>query len=173
VSGRETKALAPKGRPVVTFNDSATFHLNGRTVVVFHVRNAHTDGDAIVWFPEANVIHTGDCLFNGRYPVLDAGAGGTLDGMIAASERIVAMANADTKLIPGHGPLAKRADVEAFRDMLKETRSRLAPLIAQKKTLKEIQDLKPLASLDAKWGADSTRSAGFVAAAVAGMPAAK
>ena len=101
VSGRVTKALAPKGRPVVTFNDSATFHINGRTVIVFHVFNAHTDGDAIVCFPEANVIHTGDCLFNGRYPVLDAGAGGTLDGMIAASERIVAMANADTKLIPG------------------------------------------------------------------------
>jgi len=169
VSGRETKAAPPRALPIVTFNDSATFHLNGHTAVVFHVANAHTDGDAIVWFPDANVLHAGDCLFNGMYPVIDAGAGGTLDGMITANDRILSIVKADTRIIPGHGPLATRADVEAFRDMLKEARTKIAPLVKKKKSLQEILAARPLAPLDAKWGQGSMKSDPFIGAVVAGM----
>lgn len=138
--------------PIVTFNDSVTFHIGGEEITCFHVPNAHTDGDAIVMFPKDNVVHMGDCMFNGFYPVLDVSAGGSIAGMIAAAERMLKVVNADTKLIPGHGPLATRKDLEAFRDMMTIAEKRVKDLIAQKKSLDDIQKAKPLADLDAVWG---------------------
>jgi glyoxylase-like metal-dependent hydrolase (beta-lactamase superfamily II) len=136
-SGDTTKASPAKALPLVTFNDSLTFHVNGQTITLFHVAPAHTDGDVVVWFRDRNVVHAGDCLFNGRYPVIDYAAGGSLEGMIAASERLLAAFGPDTKFIPGHGPLATRADVQALHDMLVTVRGRLLPLIAQKKSVAE------------------------------------
>ena len=170
-SGDTTKASPPKALPLVTFNDSLTFHLNGQTITVFHVAPAHTDGDVVVWFRERNVVHTGDCLFNGRYPVIDYAAGGSVEGMIAASERLLAAFGPDTKFIPGHGPLATRADVQAFHDMLVTVRDRIRPLVLQKKTVAEIQAAKPLADLDAKWGTQTGAADGFIARIVPGMAA--
>jgi glyoxylase-like metal-dependent hydrolase (beta-lactamase superfamily II) len=149
---RRTPPSPAAALPIVTFNDSVTFHLGGETITCFHVANAHTDGDAIVWFRKANVVHMGDCLFNGFYPRIDLSAGGSAAGMTAAADRVLAVINADTKLIPGHGPLATRKDLEAFRDMMRKALGVVKDLVAAGKSLDDIQKAKPLADLDATWG---------------------
>ncbi len=135
--------------PVVTFNDDITFFFGGDEIHVFHVAPAHTDGDSIVHFKKANVIHTGD-TFVGGYPIVDAGSGGTLDGFVAAADRVLAIADDATKIIPGHGPVMTKADLKEWRDMIVTVRERVAKLAAQKKTLAEIQAAKPTAEFDAK-----------------------
>src|SRR5512140_3394274 len=138
--------------PLVTFAESVAFHLNGEDVDAIHVPPAHTDGDVVVFFRKANVIHAGDTLFNGMYPVVDLSSGGSVDGMIGAADRILAAGDAATKIIPGHGPLATKADVKAFRDMLAATRDAIQPLVKAGKTLDEVKSAKPTAALDEKWG---------------------
>jgi glyoxylase-like metal-dependent hydrolase (beta-lactamase superfamily II) len=137
--------------PVVTFNDDLTFFFNGDEIEVLHVAPAHTDGDAIVHFKKANVIHTGD-VFVAHYPIVDSSSGGTYEGHIAAADRILALADDSTKIIPGHGPVSTKADVQAFRDMVVKVRDKVAALAAQKKTLDEIKAAKPTAEYDAKYG---------------------
>lgn len=155
--------------PVVTFNDSMTFHLNGETVTCFHLAPAHTDGDVAVWFREANVLHTGDVLFQGAYPVVDSRAGGTLDGMIAAMDRMLRVIPDDVKIIPGHGGLSTKADLVASRDMLIEARKLVKPLVDAGRSLEDIQSAKPLAPLDAKWGQGFVKQDRFLAMIVGGM----
>jgi cyclase len=138
--------------PVITFSDTITFYTNDDTVRVFHVANAHTDGDAIIVFRKANVIHMGDTFFNGRYPLIDLSSGGSLPGMIAAANTGLAMSNAETRFIPGHGPLATRADLVRYRDMLVAVRDRVGGLIGKQRTLQQILAAKPLADLDTIWG---------------------
>ena len=138
--------------PLVTFAESLSFHLNGEDVDAIHVPPAHTDGDVVVFFRKANVIHAGDTLFNGMYPVVDLSSGGSVDGMIGAADRILAAGDAATKIIPGHGALATKADVKAFRDMLAATRDAIQPLVKAGKTLDEVKAAKPTAALDEKWG---------------------
>ncbi len=152
IQNRTIAPLAKEGLPVVTFSDTVTFHMNGHTVVAFHVPPAHTDGDAIIKFTEANVVHMGDCFFNGTYPVIDLGAGGSLAGMIAAGDRVLAMVNAQTRIIPGHGPLGDKVSLQAFRNMLVQVREKVLPLVKQGKTADEIVAAKPTAALDEKWG---------------------
>ena len=144
-------ALPPAGLPVITFAEDVTLHLNGDDIHVVHVPPAHTDGDAIVHFTKANVIHAGDVVV-GTYPVIDVDAGGQIDGFLAATDKILALANDQTKIIPGHGPLMTKADVVTFRDMVKTVRDRVYKLADQKKSLEEIKAAKPLADLDARWG---------------------
>jgi cyclase len=139
-------------RPAITYSDSITLHWNGAEVRVFHVPPAHTDGDSILYFKDANVVHMGDCFFNGLYPFIDASSGGSIDGVIAADDRVLAMVDANTKLIPGHGPVGTKADLQAFRDMLVAVRDRLRPLADAGKSAKDIVAAKPLADLDSKWG---------------------
>jgi cyclase len=148
---RKTPPSPAEALPIVTFNDSVTFHIGDEEITCFHVPNAHTDGDAIVFFPRDNVVHMGDCLFNGLYPVLDISAGGSAAGMIAAADRMLKVTNADTKLIPGHGPLATRKDLEAFRDMMIKAQARVKDLVKAGKSLDDIQKAKPLADMDATW----------------------
>ena len=138
--------------PVITFTDAVTFHWNGDEVRVFHVHHAHTDGDAIIHFVEADVIHMGDTYFNGFYPFVDAASGGTLAGMIAAADHVLEIADADTKIIPGHGPLSNRAELETYRAMLHDVQGRLQALIDDGKTRDEVVAAKPTADLDATWG---------------------
>src|SRR3954452_3521622 len=145
------KAQPPAALPVVTFVDDVTLHLNGDDVHVIHVAPAHTDGDSIVHFKTANVIHTGDTV-TGGYPIVDVDSGGQFEGFIAAADRILALADDNTKIIPGHGPLMTKADLVAYRQMLIEVRDRIGKLIAAKKTVEEIKAAKPLAELDPKWG---------------------
>ena len=145
------KAQPPAALPVVTFADDVTLHINGDDVHVIHVAPAHTDGDAIVHFKVANVIHTGDTV-TASYPIVDVDSGGQFEGFIAAADRILALADDNTKIIPGHGPLMSKADLMAYRQMLIEVRDRIGKPIAAKKTVDEIKAAKPLADLDAKWG---------------------
>jgi len=144
-------ALPPAALPVITFAEDVTLHLNGDDIHVVHMPPAHTDGDAIVHFTKANVIHTGDVVVD-TYPVIDAEAGGQIDGLLAAADKILALTNDQTKIIPGHGPVMTRADVAAFRDMTKTVRDRTYKLADQKKSVEEIKAAKPLADLDARWG---------------------
>lgn len=141
--------------PLVTFPDSVTFHLNGDDLVCFHVPNAHTDGDVIVRFRRANVIHMGDTFFNGLYPVIDVASGGSIAGMIAADDLVLRQIGGDTRVIPGHGPLGDRASLQAFRDMLADVRGRVSKLVRQHRTLEQIKAAKPLADLDPTWGRTS------------------
>jgi len=144
---------APAGAlPVVTFSDAISFHWNGEEIRAFFVGPAHTDGDSIIHFVKADVFHMGDTLFNGMYPFIDVSAGGRIDGFIAAADRVLKVAGDETRLIPGHGPLATKADLQAFRDMLAEVRDRVARLKAEGKTAEEIVAAKPTADLDEKWG---------------------
>jgi len=138
--------------PVVTFNDTTTFHMNGQTIEVFHTEAAHTDGDAMIRFREANVIHMGDTFFNGFYPFIDAKSGGSVEGVFAAIDTVLAMADADTIIIPGHGPVGDRDDLIAYRDMLTKARGSISPLIADGKTVEDIVAVKPTAEFDAGWG---------------------
>lgn len=145
-------ASPPAALPVVTFSDTISFFINDDTVRTFHVRNAHTDGDAIMFFRRANVFHMGDTFFNGMYPFIDVSSRGSVAGMIATANQALRMSNAGTRFIPGHGPLASRADLVRYRDMLVTVRQRVTRLMAQRRTLKQILAAKPLADLDAQWG---------------------
>ena len=147
-----TPPSPPGALPVVTFTDAVTFHLNGDEIHVFHVRPAHTDGDAIVHFRTANAIHMGDIFFNGMYPFIDISTGGSIDGMIAAVNRVLGMIGADTKVIPGHGPLASGADLETYRDMLVGVRAEVMRHVVARRSLERVLAAKPTTRFDAKWG---------------------
>ncbi len=138
--------------PLVTFVDSTSFHVNGDDVDALHVPPAHTDGDAVVFFRKANVLHMGDTFFNGMYPFVDLSTGGSIDGMIAACERGLGMGDAATKIIPGHGPSGRKADLRAFQEMLVASRDAVLPLVKAGKTLDEVKAAKPTAAFDEKWG---------------------
>src|SRR6185436_1488135 len=112
------KALSYEGLPEVTFADSITFHLNGETVHVFYVKNAHTDGDVIIHFKESNICHTGEVFVRYGFPFIDQGAGGSIDGMIKATDLLIARTNDQSKIIPGHGDLAAKKDLFDYQDML-------------------------------------------------------
>ena len=149
----ETVPASPAGAlPVVTFNDTVTFHLNGDEIHAFHVPPAHTDGDSVVHFRKADVIHAGDLFFNGMYPFIDVSSGGEVDGMIAAVERLLELAGEGTKIIPGHGPLATRADLARYRDMLAGVRAAVAAQVAAGKSREETVAAKPTAAFDEAWG---------------------
>jgi len=160
--GMKTPPSEPVALPVVTFADSVTFHLNGDEIQAFHVAPAHTDGDSVVQFRKANVLHGGDTFFNGMYPFIDLSSGGSVAGMIAAADRMLALANDATKIIPGHGPLATKADLKAYRDMLSTARDRVAALVKEGKPLEQVTAAKPLADLDAKWGQGFLKADPFV-----------
>lgn len=139
-------------RPVVTFPSRTTFHLNGDAVNIVHVENAHTDGDSIVHFTNANVIHTGDTYMKDVYPFIDVSSNGSIDGFIASADAVISRSDANTKIIPGHGALANRADMQRFHDMLVKVRGNIQTLIDQGKTEDEVVAAKPTAEFDAAWG---------------------
>jgi glyoxylase-like metal-dependent hydrolase (beta-lactamase superfamily II) len=139
-------------RPVVTFPTRTTFHLNGHAVNVVHVPNAHTDGDSIVHFTTANVIHTGDTYMKDIYPFIDVSSNGSIDGFIASSAAVLARSDASTKIVPGHGALANKADLQRFHDMLVKVRGNIQTLIDQGRSEDEVVTAKPTAEFDAAWG---------------------
>ncbi|MBN4056174.1 MBL fold metallo-hydrolase [Rhodothermus sp. AH-315-K08] len=139
--------------PVVTFTDAVSFHWNGDEIRVFHVSTAHTDGDAVVHFVGADVIHTGDTFFNKMYPFIDTSTGGTMAGMIAAADAVLEIAGPDTKIIPGHGPLADRADLEAYRAVLATAHERISALVAEGKSREEVVASDPMHDFNETWGA--------------------
>jgi glyoxylase-like metal-dependent hydrolase (beta-lactamase superfamily II) len=138
--------------PVITFTDEVTFHFNGLAAEVQHVEHAHTDGDSIIYFRGADVLHLGDTLFNGMYPFIDVGSGGNINGVIAAQELALSIAGPGTKIIPGHGPLTDKAGVTRNLDMLKTVRERVQAAIAAGKTEAEVKASGMLSDLDADFG---------------------
>ncbi len=141
-----------KALPVLTFSDRVTFHFNGQTIAVTHPKDAHTDGDAIIHFVEADVMHAGDVLFNGLYPRIDFASGGTIAGFIAALETLHAEAGPETRIIAGHGPLGSRDDIAAKIDMLKGARDAVQDLVDQGMSVEEAKAAKPLAAYEDDWG---------------------
>lgn len=134
--------------PIMTYNESLTFHFNGEDIKIFNLGDAHTNGDSIVYFQKANVVHMGDLYFNGGYPFIDVPHGGTIDGIIATLDHVIALINDETKVIPGHGPLSNRAELKEYRDMLATIRSRVKNLIKEGKTMKEVVASKPTSDFD-------------------------
>lgn len=122
-------AYSREGLPKITFDESVRFHLNGHTIDVVHLGRAHTDGDAVVYFREANVMHTGDVFVRYGLPFIDQPNGGSIDGMIAVTARIAEMTDPGTVFVPGHGPLSSREDLLDFHEMLSTIRERVAAVI--------------------------------------------
>jgi cyclase len=162
---------SPEGAlPVVTFTDAVTFHWNGDEIRVYHVPPAHTDGDAVVHFVKANVVHAGDVFFNGGYPFVDVSSGGRIDGVIAAAERVLAGIDERTRIIPGHGPVGTKADLQAYHDVLKTLRDRIAKLKVEGKSRDEVIAAKPTADHDAKWGTGFMKGDVFTGLAYDSLP---
>ncbi len=149
----QTIEASPQGAlPVITFAQSMTFYWNGDEVRVLHVGPAHTDGDSIIFFREANVIHMGDTFFNGMYPFFDVSTQGSIAGMIQAADTVLRLADDQTKIIPGHGPLGGVAELRASRAMLQTVHDRVQKLIRDGASQKEVVAAKPTRDLDAEWG---------------------
>lgn len=144
-------ANAPGTLPILTFGQDLTFHMNGQTVEITHIPAAHTDGDAVVYFREANVLHMGDVFFSGRFPFIDLSAGGSVDGYIAGMERGLAIANDETQIIPGHGPLATRAELQASLDMLREAAFRVRTMVEGGADLDAVRAAAPLTDFHDDW----------------------
>lgn len=163
---------APSGAlPVVTFAEDLTFHWNGDAIRAFHVPAAHTDGDAVVHFRRANALHMGDVFVSGRYPFLDLESGGSLAGMLAACERVLALADAKTRIIPGHGPLSGREELVRYRDMLKTARERVTGAMKTGTGIDELVAQRALADLDAVWGGGFVSGEAFLRSVYASLAA--
>jgi glyoxylase-like metal-dependent hydrolase (beta-lactamase superfamily II) len=139
------------GLPVVTFSDEVTFHVNGKPANVIHLAAAHTDGDAVVIFPEQNVIDAGDLFFNALFPFIDLDSGGSVAGYIAGQQRLLDLSNDQTKIIPGHGPIASKADLQAALNMLTDSLARVKKLVAAGKSQEQVLEANPLAGYHDQW----------------------
>jgi cyclase len=150
--GDKVTPASPKNAlPVVTYQGGLKLHLNGEEVRVIHVDPAHTDGDSIIYWSKSNVIHMGDNFFNkGTFPFIDLDSGGKVMGIVKAADTALAMANDTTKIIPGHGPVANKADLLVYRNMVADVASKVRLAIKQKKTIEAIKAMKLTAGYDVK-----------------------
>ncbi len=148
----------PDALPVVTFTDVVSFYWNGEKIKAFHVEHAHTDGDAIIHFANANVFHMGDTFFNGSFPYIDVGSGGNINGLIHAADAVLGMTNSDTQIIPGHGPLAKPADLRSYRDMLITLRDRIRTMVNDGMSIDQIVAADPTSNLPGSWRGNAERT---------------
>jgi cyclase len=163
ITGIKTPPLPPDALPKETYVDGTkTLQVGGRTAVLTHTPHAHTDGDSWVYFADANVISTGDTSNNTKkYQTVDFANGGDIRGMIAANEAFLKMGNDDTKYVVGHGPLAKKSDVQEFHDMLVVARDRIEKLVNEGKSEADVVAMRPLADLDAKWAVNDSNAVAF------------
>ncbi len=142
--------------PVITFDQSVQLHLNGEDISVEHLPHAHTDSDAVLYFAKADVVHTGDVFVLGLYPFIDLGTGGSIDGVIAGCAAVLARTGPATRIIPGHGALATRADLLAYHDMLVTVRKRVAAAIRQGRTQQQVVESRPTAEFDSRYARAGT-----------------
>jgi glyoxylase-like metal-dependent hydrolase (beta-lactamase superfamily II) len=149
---RTSDPLAPEGIPGETFKDRGTLKHGGETLEYHYLQPAHTDGDTVIHFANANVLHAGDLVFNGTYPFIDYSAGGSLAGMASDASHIAKNLDSTTKIIPGHGPIASKNEVAAYADMLVHSLDIMAKQIDDGKTLEQVLAAKPFAAYDEKWG---------------------
>jgi cyclase len=148
--------------PQQTFDQSHKITMNGETVSLVHIPPAHTDSDIYLHFEKGNVLQTGDVFFNGIYPYIDNGTGGSVSGMMAAAAKLLTVADNNTKIVPGHGGLGTKADLAKYHDMLGTVRERLQKLKTAGKSVQEAVAAKPLADLDAAWGKGLFNSDTFI-----------
>jgi glyoxylase-like metal-dependent hydrolase (beta-lactamase superfamily II) len=134
----DEKNTDQSGLPIITFDNKMQLHLNGDDIMVVHVHNAHTDGDALIYFPKSNVLHTGDTFFNGMFPYIDLKSGGSVAGDIEAAKTGLMLINAETKIIPGHGSLATYKDYEKYLKMLEGIQTNVNAAIFEGKSRVEI-----------------------------------
>jgi cyclase len=153
---------APKiALPVITFNDTATVHINGEDIKAVHFPHGHTDGDSVVWFTQSNVVHMGDDFFNGVFPFIDTESGGSVQGLISDIEQIIPQLKPDTKVIPGHGPLGNVEDLKAYLAFLRDSYAIVQAGVEQHKTLEELKKEHVLAKYD-KWSWDAIKADDFI-----------
>ena len=164
LSGAKTPPAPAAALPTMTYDsDHLTLTLKGRKAELGHIPAAHTDGDTHVWFADANVLATGDIVSVGsRYPNIDVASGGNIKGMIAGVDAFLAMTNADSRIVPGHGPVMTRAALQDYRGVLATARDRVAGLIAKGQSEDQAVAAAPLADLDVKVGATPQASINFV-----------
>lgn len=164
-NGPNGAKIAPAGADAVPTKvyrgGTLTLRVRGRTAVVGHIANAHTDGDSYVWFSQINVLATGDIVALGHYPSIDVGNGGNIKGMIAGVGRYISMVNDKTRIVPGHGPLTDKAGLVAYRKFLVEARDRVAKLIKAGKSEQDAIAAHVFADWDAKYNANDQASANF------------
>ncbi len=134
---RTTKAT-PTKLPLVSFSENITFYMNGEAIMVFHVDNAHTDGDAMIYFTKSNILHMGDTYFQGKYPFIDLASGGSVNGYIHAAKRALMLIDEDTKIIPGHRNLSNKKELTAYLNMLETIKTRVLAEIKKGKTEEEV-----------------------------------
>jgi len=148
VVGREVKPAEREALPIITFNDRATVHLNGEDIRAIHFPHGHTDGDSVILFPKSNVVHMGDDFVTYGFPFVDVHNGGSVSGMIAGCEKVLSMTSAETKFIPGHGPISTPADLRKYVDMLKETRASVKDALAKGKSVEQMKKDNLLAKFE-------------------------
>ncbi len=141
------EGVDPQMLPTITFSEDMTFYYNGEKIMVFHVHDAHTDGDVIVYFTESNVIHTGDVFFEGKYPYIDTASGGTLLGYMEALQKIMMLADDETKIIPGHGSIASKEDLRFTKNMLSLLYKRVTHHYMNLRTEDEITSMRDFTKL--------------------------
>lgn len=168
--GRVVPESPPQALPVVTFKGGLSLHLGAQRIDLHHVSAAHTDGDSLVYLERANVMHMGDVFFNGIYPFIDTGSGGSVDGVLAAVGKALELTDDDTTIIPGHGPLAGRTDLVAYRTMLSGVRAAVLTLLQDGKSIDEVVAAKPSAPWDDVWGGGFMNADRFVAIVAGSLP---
>jgi glyoxylase-like metal-dependent hydrolase (beta-lactamase superfamily II) len=163
LTGAKTAPAAASGVPSDTYvGGTKKVDVGGRTAVLTHANNAHTDGDTWVYFPDANVLATGDIFTNGRYPNIDFANGGGVNGVINAVDAFLKTSNDNTKIVPGHGPLATKAQLAEYRNVIATARDRIRKLYDEGKSEQEVLAAKPLSDLDGKWAANEQAANNFV-----------
>jgi glyoxylase-like metal-dependent hydrolase (beta-lactamase superfamily II) len=161
-TGVKVPPAAPGGLPTKTYTDAMTLTIKGRTAELKHPANAHTGGDTYVYFRDANVLSTGDTFTNQRYPNIDFLNGGSVKGVISAADIYLSLANDDTRIVPGHGPLATRAQLVDYRAMMVAARDRMTKLVKEGKSLEEVYAAKPFADYDARLKATEQQAKAFM-----------
>ncbi len=152
VQSQDGMVPAPKAAlPVLTFSDEMSFHFNGQPARAIHVPKAHTDGDAIIHFSQANVIHAGDAFFNGLFPYIDLDSGGSVDGFINAQIKMISLSDDDTTIIPGHGLLSDKKGLQAAVDMLIDAKSLIAKHVKDGLSLEDVLKANPLQKYHDDW----------------------
>lgn len=169
IFNRKTPPAPAGARPQLTYKDGITLHLNGEHARIIHAPAAHTDGDSFVHFTGANVIHAGDLFFNGIYPFIDAWSGGSIAGLIVAVDKILAIAKDDTRIISGHGPMATRADLVAYRKMLETVRERVARAKKEGKSATDMVSAGMFKDIESTWGDGFLNTQKFITIVDAGM----
>jgi cyclase len=155
VNPRTNQAVPPRDKaawPELTFSDRMNVHLNDEDIELYHFVNGHTDGDVVIRFVKANVYHTGDSFTRTSYPFIDQSNGGSVDGYITNVEKILALVDDNAKIIPGHGEVATKADLKAFRDMLVDIKTQIAGAMKKGKKVEDIPALNLTAKYDDVWG---------------------